>query len=131
MSVWRKIAIEKLPKQKSLIEKSESVGMLWQDLWLVFVDAHVEPADEETICGVYEFAKWTLKESHNADMATSTCCHFYEHLPLEPAVLKKMPKYLSRQEVLELSEIFKYHLSADERKKFLKEFAGGHKSLKN
>ena len=130
MSAWRRVAIEKLPKQKALIAKSESVGMMWQDLWFVFVDAHSEPIDEATIRGVYEFAEWTLKESHSGDILTSTCCHFYESLPTEPLVRAKLPKFMSQQDVLGLSEIFKYHLTSEEHKEFMKEFAGEHKSLK-
>src|SRR6266436_1173893 len=63
MSAWRRVAAEKLPKQRELIERSESVGMLWVDLWGIFVLAHREPVDNEAIRGVYEFAKWTCTES--------------------------------------------------------------------
>ena len=129
MSAWRRVAIEKIPKQKALIAKSDSVGMMWVDLWLVFLDAHREPVDDETIRGVYEFAKWTCAESRDAEMATSTCCHFYESLPTERLVRKRLPRYMSRQEILGFSEIFKYHLSEDEHREFMKEFTGAHKSL--
>lgn len=124
MSAWRRIAIEKLPVQRDLIARSESVGMLWVDLWCVFVQAHCDPVDEVTIRGVYEFAKWTCAESRDADIATSTCCHFYEHLPLDPKVRERLPRFMSRQEVLGLSEIFKYHLSEDEHRDFMQEFLG-------
>lgn len=130
MSAWRRIAIEKLPKQKELIAQCESIGMLWVDLWYVFLNAHSEPVDEATIRGVYEFAKWTLSESRSDEMATSTCCHFYEHLPLEQSVRERLPRFMSRQEVLELSEIFKYHLSEDDHREFMQEFAGAHKNLR-
>ena len=129
MSAWRRVAIEKIPKQKALIAKSDSVGMMWVDLWLVFLDAHREPVDDETIRGVYEFAKWTCAESRDVEMATSTCCHFYESLPTERLVRKRLPRYMSRQEILGFSEIFKYHLSEDEHREFMKEFTGAHKSL--
>jgi hypothetical protein len=43
MSAWRRVAAEKLPKQRELIQRSERVGMLWIDLWLRFMDAHQEP----------------------------------------------------------------------------------------
>jgi len=122
MSAWRRIAIEKLPEQRDLIAKSESVGMLWVDLLFVFLKAHEEPVDEATIRGVYEFAKWTLAESRDAEMATSTCCHFYEHLPLEPKVRARLARDMSRQEILGLSEIFKYHLTPDEHREFMQEF---------
>jgi hypothetical protein len=130
MSAWRRVAIEKFPKLEALIAKSESVGMLWTELWFVFCEAHKEPIDEATIRGIYEFARWTYKESRNSEIATSTVCHFYEHLPLKDSVKKLLPKFMSRQEVLELSDVFKYHLSEVEHKNFIKEFAGEHKKLK-
>jgi hypothetical protein len=122
MSAWRRIAIEKLPKQRDLIAKSESVGMLWVDLWCVFLNAHQEPVDEATIRGVYEFAKWTIAESRDAEMATSTCCHFYEHLPREPKVRAQLSRYMSRQDISSLTEIFKYHLTPKEHREFMQEF---------
>ena len=122
MSAWKRIAIEKLPKQRSLIQQSESVGMLWVDLWRVFVDAHGEPFDEQTVRGVYEFAQWTCESSRNDDIATSTCCHFYEHLPLEPRVRARLRRFMTREDILGFSEIFKYHLSEEEHQKFMQEF---------
>ena len=75
MSAWRKIAIENLPQHRELIDHSESVGMLWVDLWLIFVNAHRPPADESTIKGVYEFASWCMAKSGNADIETLTICN--------------------------------------------------------
>jgi hypothetical protein len=122
MSAWRRIAIEKIPKLRELIERCESVGMLWVDLWLRFVDAHREPVDEVTIRGVYEFTKWTCQDSRSDEIATSTCCHFYESLPTEPLVRAQLRRFMTREEILGCSEIFKYHLSQDEHREFMKEF---------
>jgi len=72
MSTWRRIAIEKLPQHRQLIEHSESVGMLWVDLWLKFVHAHRPPFDDATVKAIYEFASWCLAGSKNADIASST-----------------------------------------------------------
>jgi hypothetical protein len=123
MSAWKRIAIEKIPKQRELIERSESVGMLWVDLWLRFIDAHHEPVDEATIRGVYEFAKWTCKDSRSDEMATSTCCHFYEHLPTEPLVRAQLRRFMTREDISGLAEIFKYHLTPDEHREFMREFS--------
>jgi hypothetical protein len=122
MSAWRRIAIDKIPKQRDLIERSESVGMLWVDLWFRFIDVHREPIDEETIRGIYEFAKWTCKDSRSDDMATSTCCHFYEGLPTNPLVRAQLRRFMTREEIIGFSDIFKYHLSDDEHREFMREF---------
>jgi hypothetical protein len=122
MSAWRRAAIEFLPSQKKLIEHSDSVGMLWVELWFVFCDAHRHPVNDTIIRGTYQFADWTLAKSRDDDMATSTCCHFYEHLPEEPEVRKQMPRFMSRADVLANSEIFKQRMGADEFLELLKEF---------
>ena len=113
--------MEKIPKQRELIQRSESVSMLWVELWFRFVDAHQEPVDEETIRGVYEFAAWTCADSQSDEMATSTCCHFYEELPTEPLVRAQMRRFMTREDILGLSEIFKYHMTPDEHREFMRE----------
>ncbi len=123
MSAWRRVAAEKIPKHRQLIQRSESVGILWVDLWFRFLDAHHEPVDEETIHGVYEFAKWTCVEYRDAEMATSTCRHFYEHLPTEPLVLAGLRRFMTREDVMGLAEVFKYHLTEEEHREFMREFA--------
>lgn len=98
--------------------------MLWQDLWFIFLSAHRAPVDLETIRGVYEFARWTYAESHNGELATSTCCHFYEHLPTSPQIRGHLLRFMSREEVLGLSEIFKYHLTTEGHREFMQTFGG-------
>jgi len=122
MSTWRRIAIEKLPQHRKLIQESESVGMLWVDLWLIFIDAHRPPIDDAIVKATYAFASWCLAGSENADIATSTICHFYEHLPTEPLVRRELPKHMDREDVLGLKEVFEYHLTAEEHQRFVNEF---------
>lgn len=122
MSAWRRIAIEKFPQHRGLVERSKSVGMLWVDLWIIFVYAHRPPVDETTIKGVYAFADWCLAESRDADISTSTVCHFYEHLPTESLVRRDVAKHMSRRDFLGMSEVFKYHLSPEEHAAFIREF---------
>jgi hypothetical protein len=122
MSTWRRIATEKLPQHRDLIARSESVGMLWVDLWLIFVGAHRPPINQAEIKAVYEFATWCLTGSGNEDIASSTICHFYEHLPTEPCVRAELPKHMTKQDFLGMSEVFRYHLSASEHASLVQEF---------
>lgn len=122
MSAWRRKAIEFLPAQRELIEGSESVGMLWVDLWFLFCDAHRQPCDTALIRGTYQFALWTVKHSGDGDIQTATCFHFYEHLPEEPLVRKQAPQHMFRSEVLGLAEIFTQRIGVDAFRKFLDEF---------
>jgi hypothetical protein len=122
MSTWRQIAIEKVPRHRRLIEESESAGMLWVDLWLRFVEAHRPPADEATVKGIYEFASWCLIGSDDDEIRSSAICHFYEQLPLEPLVRRDLPKHMSRADFIGMTQIFEYHLTAEEHKFFMNEF---------
>jgi hypothetical protein len=96
--------------------------MLWTDLWYVFVVAHDEPQDSETIRGVYDFARWCCAGSNNADVATSAVCHFYEHLPTNETVRRDLPKHMTTQEFQSMSEAFKYHLSPADFDSFVRDF---------
>jgi hypothetical protein len=122
MSTWRRVSIKEIPNQRELIQRSESVGMLWVDLWLLFLGAHRAPVDEETIRGVYEFAKWALTESNNDSIVSSTLCHFYEYLPTKPDVRARMSQFMTQEEVLGLANIFRYHLSPDEFREFMSDW---------
>jgi len=125
MSAWRRIAAEKLPKHRHLVESSENLGMLWIDLWYVFVDAHGNPADEETIRAIYDFAWWCVTGSGNADVQTTAICHFYEHLPTKPRVRERLPHFLSRAQFLDMKETFRYHLGSAQYEEFVEEFLEG------
>ena len=121
MSTWRRIAIEKLPQHRKLIQESESLGMLWVDLWVRFVNAHRPPVDEATVKGTYDFASWCVGNA-DKDIATSTICHFYEDLPTEPLVRRELPKHMNREDFLGLTEVFEYHLTAEDHQRFVSEF---------
>jgi len=95
MSMWRRMAIEKLPKQRETIEKSESLGKLWMDLWFEFREAHIDPVDVQTIRGCYEFAWWCIGESHSKSVAGDALMGFYENLLDDSVVRKRLPEFLS------------------------------------
>lgn len=123
MSAWRRAALGCLPsRHREAIERNEDVGMLWVDLWLAFTEAHLEPVDEETIRGVYEFAGWCVGESHNDDIQTTAALHFYEHLPTDKRVRERLPEHMTRQEFLGFTDVFKYHLSPEEHDEFVEDF---------
>ena len=122
MSAWREIAIQKVPRHRRLIEESESVGMLWVDLWLRFVDAHRPAVDESTVKGIYDFASWCLTDSGDEEICNAAICGFYEQLPTEPLVRRELPKHMSRDDFVGMKELFEYHLTAEEHELFMNEF---------
>ena len=119
MSDWRRIAIEKLPEFKQRIEHSETIGMLWIDLFDAFRRAHEDPPDEATIRQIYAFAWWA---AGNDDLGSATVCGFFEDLPTDSGVRRLMPQFLTQEQFLGMKEVFKYHLSLEEHRAFVDDF---------
>jgi hypothetical protein len=124
MNVWRRVALEKIPKLKKLIGEAPNVMALWIELQLklAYGDFYQSPSNEKTIAGVFEYASWCLNKSHNWNTKTAVVCAFYEHLPKMKAVRKDLPNHLSMEDFLKLKQDFKYLLSDEEHQEFVKEF---------
>ena len=122
MSAWRKVALEKLPEFRKIIDAAETPGMLWIDLLLKFEDAYEEPVDQALVRRVYQYASWCLAGSKNQDIQTAAALHFYEHLPTNEKIRRDMANHLTREEFFGLTEIFKYHLAEGEYEELEKEF---------
>ena len=124
MNMWRKVAFEKTPKLKKLIEKVPNVMALWIELQLklAYGDFYQTPSNEKTIAGIFDYASWCLNKSHNWDTKTAVVCAFYEHLPKMAAVRKDLPDYLSMEDFMKMAQDFKYLLSDEEHQEFVKEF---------
>ena len=122
MSAWRRVAIEKLPEFREIIEAAETPGMLWIDLLVRFEGAYQEPADQDLAHRVYEYAGWCLTKSKDQDIETAAALSFYEHLPLNKKIRKDMANHLTREVFLGLKEVFKYHLAEGEYEEMEQEF---------
>src|SRR5947207_1342020 len=122
MSAWRRVAIEKIPRLRWLIEQSDSVWVLWVELWLCFVRAHSDPIDEELIGQVYDYAAWSAA-SRDPNTRTAAVLRFYEHLPTKPQIRAQMAKWLSPAAFTGMGEVFRYHLCSDKAyREFVREF---------
>src|SRR5436190_506874 len=122
MSAWRRVAIEKIPRLRKVVEHSESIGMLWVDLWHEFVRAHSDPIDEEVISQIYDYA-WWCADSPDPDTSTAGVLSFYQDLPTNPKVWKQMAKWLTPEVFSGMGEIFRYHLhSYRDYKDFIQQF---------
>lgn len=127
MERWRKKAVQLLPKLQRDILEAESIGMLWTDLWFRFVEAHEDPADDDRIRRIYEFARWAVEAGDQGsgghctdeDWASLTVVAFYEDLPTEAKVTARMHEFMTREEILGFSEVFKYHLEPHEHQSFM------------
>ncbi len=132
MERWRKKAVQLLPKLQRDILEAESIGMLWTVLWCRFVDAHGDEADDERIRAIYEFARWAVETGDQGssdrctdeDWASLTVVAFYEDLPTEPKVVARMHEFMSRQEILGFSDVFRYHLKPEDHRAFMMDVLG-------
>ncbi len=124
MSVWRRVALEKVPKLRRLIEAAPNVMALWIELQLklAYEDLYQSPSNEKTIAGIFDYASWCLNNSHNWDTKTAVVCAFYEHLPQMKEAREELPHRMSMEDFLKLKERFKYLLTEEEHEEFVREF---------
>ena len=124
MSVWRRVALEKIPKLRRLIEAAPNVMALWIELQLKLAhgDLYQSSLDEKVIAGIFNYASWCLNKSHNWDTKPAVVCAFYEHLPKMKEAREDLPNHMSMEDFLKLKEDFRYLLSEKEHEEFVKEF---------
>jgi hypothetical protein len=122
MSAWRRMAIEKLPECRDLIQGAKNPYQFWIDLRFEFEDAHREPTNTDFVSRVYEYASWAANESGNPDLCTAAAVAFYEHLPTMPLVRREKARWISRPFYHELRDLLRYHLSESEFEEFEAEF---------
>ncbi|HYX72949.1 MAG TPA: hypothetical protein VE732_09265 [Nitrososphaera sp.] len=124
MSVWRRVALEKIPSLRRLIEDAPNVMALWIELQLklAYGDLYQSPPNEKMIAGIFDYASWCLNKSHNWDTKTAVVCAFYEHLPKMKEARADLPNRMSMEDFLKLKEDFRYLLSDEEHEEFVKEF---------
>ena len=123
MSLWRRIAIEKLPELQCKIANGGSAYNVWLELHDEFNRAYsVEPRNESLISRIYEYAVWCSRQPHNADLRTAVTVCFYETLPLDIVVRGDLSRWLSPDEFAALRPVFGYHLSESEIKRLAEDF---------
>lgn len=127
MSAWKRVALEKLPEYRRLIDTSDSPMALWIELHLKFEDSYrVKPLDEDLVRRFFEYARWCwqgpVKNGYLSDAGTAVACAFYEHLPQSDSIRRDLPRWLTRVEFFDLRDVFRYHLSELEFEDFKKSF---------
>ena len=122
MSLWRRIAIEKLPELQSKVASAGNAYGVWLELRDALTRAYrMEPPNESLISRIHEHAAWCWRLPHNADLRTAVAVCFYESLLLEKPVRKELTRWLSQDEFTALWPVFGYHLSQSEVDRFADE----------
>jgi hypothetical protein len=106
MSVWKRIALEKLPECKNAIELAPDPQSLWIDIVDRFREAHREPCDLDLIRRTYEL-DWELIQSNSQDASSGTAIGFYHELPDDKLVAELAPRFLSRDQVAGLESLIR------------------------
>jgi len=109
MSVWRRVAIERIPRLRLMVADSVNVYDLWSCLLRRFVDAHAAPMDEELISQIYDYAWWCVS-ARDDNTRNAGLLSFFGELPRHPEVWAEMARRLSAEEFSGMGEIFHYHL---------------------
>jgi hypothetical protein len=128
MNEWRKNALEKIPSQRELIQSNEidSIGMLWIEL-----DMLIENKDFESLNEIFDYAKWCLEDSDNAEIRTVVLTHFYEHLLEKEHIRKILPNFLTKSDFINLKEVFLYHNTEEDYERHRKEFWDNWEAINN
>jgi hypothetical protein len=100
LSKWRSKAIEWLPEYKQIIERAESPGMLWLELFSKFEKA-VKAEEKDTIRLILMYARWCMQ---SPDLKTSNAAgiRFWEELPRHKHVRKELPNLITLEEFLKM-----------------------------
>ena len=138
MQNWRAKVIELFPDvpdvEEVVTEPSSTFFDLWLELYFALVDCYQEnPADEDLIGRIYDFASWCLArpraDDAETDISAATAVGFIEHLPLDKQVLGDLHRWVSVETFQGCESLFRYHLSDAEYRKFSSEFLSKKKLL--
>jgi len=123
MSLWRRIAIEKLPELQSKITSADNPYGMWIELRSELNSIYGrEPIDDSLIARIYGYAAWCMWQPRNNDLRTAVAVCFYEDLPTDLPIRKDVARWLSVDEFTALRHAFTYHLGEAEVIAFQQEF---------
>lgn len=126
MSKWRRIALEKVPLCKKLIEEADNPMSMWIEFLLRLEQAYeAEPPEEKVIQQIFDYAAWCLRysaKSKSYGMATEVTVAFYEHLPTHEKIRRDLRYRVSREDFMFIGSSWNYLLSEKEGEKLEREF---------
>ncbi|MGV3771399.1 MAG: hypothetical protein ACO1QB_00755 [Verrucomicrobiales bacterium] len=123
---WRLEALYRFPEFKEKVQECDSPYLLWHELTAAFHQACQPPANEELISRIYHYFRWSgaqpAGKNASNDLATCVAVCFLEHIADSPQAAMDMPRWFSREEVLQSKEIFSCHMSQTAFEELLKSF---------
>jgi hypothetical protein len=132
---WRAKALECFPNLRELIEKQTNPMSLWIELAFALEHVYEEnPLNDERIGKFYEYAAWCFKQPRTeiaeTDLNSCVAVCFIEHIPLHRGMSDDLYRWMSVGSFHGFENLFRYHLSDGEFKKFSAEFHAKKKNFK-
>jgi hypothetical protein len=119
-------ALGYFPELRDLIESNCAPLDLWGELFLVLQRAYDDPINEVLIGTIYDYAQWCFSEPNteniDTDLPNAVAIGFIESLPLDQRISQDLFRWLSVETFDGLENLFRYHLSDAEYRKFSFEF---------
>ena len=127
MEPWRAKAIQVFPELRELILAQTNPMSLWIELHLVLERVYDQiPVDEDQIRQIYDYASWCFEQPDTGDVETDTstaaAVAFVEHIPLDERVSDDLYRWMSIQSFNRFEDLFRYHLSDEEYRRFAADF---------
>jgi hypothetical protein len=125
MEDWQSKALNLFPDVDAAIDRGP-MG-LWVDLHLALIAAYDEsPVNDDLIGRIYDFAAWCLKQPETGDaetdLSSAAAVGLIEDIPLERRVSEDLYRWLSVETFEGFENLFRYHLSDEEYRRFHDEF---------
>lgn len=128
MENWRSEALVRFPELDEDIRQAMDPMQWWIELHSEFASAYEkEIRDEDFIKRTYHYAFWCMEHGEQdkdarLDLPTCVAVCFLEDLPSQKSARDDMPRWFSRDDVIQMRQIFSYHLAEGEFEQLLKLF---------
>lgn len=123
---WRTEAFKRFPEFRDRFEGADNPYSLWSELSDAFEEAYDEPRNEDLIKRIYEYGDWCCTQSPGEtaedDLGTCVAVCFFEHIPEIPRALDDMPRWFTREDVLEMKPLLSYQVGEEGYAKVLARF---------
>jgi hypothetical protein len=132
---WKIKALELFPDLREKIEEQINPMGVWIELTFALDDLYDEqPPDDERIGKFYDYAAWCFQqpqtESAETDLGSAVAVAFIEDIPLHKRIAADMYRWMSAGSFHGFENLFRYHLSEQEFRKFSTEFQAKKKNFK-
>ncbi len=128
MENWRAKALEKFPELQEMIEEKSGIIALWIELYNLLEAAYEkEPVSDQLIGKIYDYAAWCFNQPQDPDTgiedpSSAAAVGLIENIPLNKHISEDLYRWFSVEAFDGFENLFRYHLSDEEYRKFSEEF---------